>query len=271
MLLFVSVSLTTLLLPYSPQPFKFCQMSENPSKSYYSYLKTPSNENHVFHLVHTFMWHFSHVTRQIRRKVSSKRHLWVFLPSNCWETITDLSARFETRVASLCNQFLTNPAPDGAGRCGYKSPPLMRRRRYAEKQLSGSQQWGTNTPVLLWVVKREEKNLRGFIFYQRTWKSESNGWISFPEIIVVGWKFQIKRRGFALTIFRRTAKKDGFATVLKVKPDAVPSVLPADSSSQHVGQPVTIPLSLFFLLCANEMRQSLPSRYISTGARVHVS
>ncbi len=152
-----------------------------------------------------FMWHFSHVTRHIRRKVSSKRHLWVFLPSNCWETITDLSAWFEKRVASLRNQFLTNPVPDWGG--GYKPPPLTRRRRQrnAEKQLGGFQQWQTNTSVLLWVVKWEEKNLRGFISYQRTRKSESNGWISFPQLFVVRWKFQIKWHGFAVTISRRTA------------------------------------------------------------------
>ncbi len=42
-------------------------------------------------------------------------------------------------------------------------------------------------------------------------------------------------------------KKMGFATVFKLKPDAVPSVLPGDTSSQHVGQPVTISVSLFLL------------------------
>ncbi len=55
-------------------------------------------------------------------------------------------------------------------------------------------------------------------------------------------------------------KKMDFATVLKLKPDAVPLILPGDTSSQHVGQPVTIPVSLFLLQCANEIKQSPPSR-----------
>ncbi len=99
----------------------------------------------------------------ISLKTNQEKSTTVFLPSNCRETIIDLSARFEIRMASLRNRFLTNPVPDGAGRCDYKSLPLTRRRRwrrYVEKQLGGSQQWRTNTPVLLWAVKRKEKNLK---------------------------------------------------------------------------------------------------------------
>ncbi len=138
--------------------------------------------------------------------VTSDYHTDLFCVTETWLGPKECaSAWFETRVASLRYQFLTNPAPNEAEHCGYKSLPLMIRRRYVEKQLSESQQWQTNTPVLLWVVKWEEKNLRAFIFFQRTWKSENNGWISFPEIIVVLWKFQIKRCRFAVTISRRTA------------------------------------------------------------------
>ncbi len=60
-------------------------------------------------------------------------------------------------------------------------------------------------------------------------------------------------------------KKMDFATILKLKSDALPLILPGDTSSQHVGQPVTILVSLALLLCANKMRQSLPSVRLAQG------
>ncbi len=215
-------------------------------------LKTPSNENHVFLPCSHVHVAFLSCYRTNQEKVSNQRLLWVFLPSDCSDPITDSSARFETRVASLRNQFLTDPAPDGAGHCGYKSLPLMRRRRRRRE----------NTPVLFWVVKQEEKNLQAFIFYQRTWKSESNGWISFPKIIVVQWKFQIKRQGFAVTISRRTAsptlpKKDRFCHNAQIEACCCainPSWLHFKPTCQSTW---TIPVSLFLLPCNNEMQQSL--------------